>query len=384
MLSTDGGLSNSYPFLRRFVTTPHLPPSLGDGVLESPDDHATIHLLIPPPLPLNSEDIITVLRPNIHSESLPIIRTTLVPLDPPTTVEQATLWSEQYWPCTFNPASQTIQKAPPLRILRTTQVELDKPANLKSYFSLAERAAAECADGAPGRKVGAVIVDPEKQEVIAVAGDARWYRQPHDPMTAENHHHKLAEGRPEHHALMRAIAMVAEKEAQRRNDNENPSNTAAEEHTINLSGRAVTSFERLYAQAPHSRNNPNQSSQPGLPTPQSATRPDAYLCNGLDVYLTHEPCVACSMAMIHSRFRVCVFRRRMPKTGGLCAEKDDIGSDGKGLGYGLFWRRELNWRVLTFQYLPPLEDGGSEDGCGEEAGVGRKGDYDSGAAVFHA
>ncbi|ERF77007.1 hypothetical protein EPUS_06875 [Endocarpon pusillum Z07020] len=383
VLSTDGRLSNSYPFLRRFVTTPRLPPTLGDGVLESPDDHATIHLLIPPPLPLNSDDITTVLRPNIHSESLPIIRTTLVPLDPPTTVEQAALWSERYWPCTFNPASQTIQKAPPLRILRTTQAELDKPANLKSYFSLAERAAAECADGALGRRVAAVIVDPEKLEVLAVASDARWYGQRHDPSTAENHHHNLAEGRPEHHALMRAIAMVAEKEAHRGNDNENSRNTAAEEHTVNLGGRAVTLIERLYAQAPHFRNHPHQSLQPVAPNPQSAPRPDVYLCNGLDVYLTHEPCVACSMAMIHSRFRVCVFRRRMPKTGGLWAEKDDLGSDGKGLGYGLFWRRELNWRVLTFQYLPPLQ-GGGEDGCGEAAGVGENGAYDGGAAVFHA
>lgn len=386
VLSTEGGLSNSYPFLRRLVTTTHLPPSLGDGVLESPGDHATIHLLIPPPLPLNSDEITTVLRPNIRSESLPIIRTTLVPLDPPTTVEQAALWSEKYWPCTFNPASQTIQKAPPLRILRTTQAELDKPANLKSYFSLAERAAAECADRALGRRVAAVIIDPEKLEVIAVAGDARWYGQAHDPMAAENHHHKLAVGRPEHHALMRAIAMVAEKEARRRNDKENekPGNTAADKHTINLGDRAVTPIERLYAQAPHSRSQPDQSSHPGAPSPQSTPRPDAYLCNGLDVYLTHEPCVACSMAMIHSRFRVCVFWRRMPETGGLWAEKDDLGSsDGQGLGYGLFWRSELNWRVLTFQYLAPLE-GGSVDGCGEEAGVGTKGAYDARAAIFHA
>lgn len=384
MLLIDGEVPSSYPFLRRFITTPHLPLSLRSDV-RLHAGHATIHLLIPPPLPLNRDDIITLLRSNILSESLPIIRTTLIPLDPPSTVEQATLWSEKYWPCTFNPASQTIQKAPPLRVLRTTQAELDESTNLKSYFSLAECAAAACANGALGRKVAAVIVDPLMQEVIALAGDARWYGQSHDPMTEAKHHSKSIEGRPEHHALMRAIAMVAEKEVQRKN-NEDLSNTAAKEHTVNLGGKALTPTEKFYAHTPPSHNKVDRTLGSGLPTPQSGPRPDAYLCNGLDIYLTHEPCIACSMAMIHSRFRACIFQQRMPKTGGLCAEKHDRGSDGEGAGYGLFWRRELNWRVLTFQYLPPGE-GGGEHGCGQ-AGDGTWEHNDDGGggggAVFHA
>ncbi len=389
VLLPDGKVPSSYPFLRRFVATLHLPLSLRNGVRPQ-DGHATLHLLVPPPLPLNPDDIINVLQSNIHSGSLPIIRTALIPLDPPTTVEQAALWSEKYWPCTFNPSSQTIQKAPPLRVLRTTQAELDKAANLKSYFSLTERAAAECADGAVGRKVAAVIVDPLTQEVIALAGDARWYGQSHHPMRMANHQNELPEGRPEHHALMRAIAIVAEKEAQRHNDHESPSNTAAKEHHLNLGGKTLTPIENSYAQTTPSHTKVVPTLESGFPTPQSGPRPDAYLCNGLDVYLTHEPCIACSMAMIHSRFRACVFQRRMPKTGGLCAESDQRasggGGDGERVGYGLFWRSELNWRVLTFQYLPPWEGGGEdgrEDGSGQLGEEGRKGDYID-DEVFHA
>jgi tRNA-specific adenosine deaminase 3 len=69
---------------------------------------------------------------------------------------------------------------------------------------------------------------------------------------------------------------------------------------------------------------------------------DGYLCHDLEFYCTHEPCVMCSMAIVHSRFGRVIFKHRMPDTGGLCA-------DGK-LGHGLFWRKELNWTLLAWQW----------------------------------
>ncbi len=44
----------------------------------------------------------------------------------------------------------------------------------------------------------------------------------------------------------------------------------------------------------------------------------------------------------------------MPEAGGFCAEKD-----GGGLGYGMFWRKELNWRVMTFEYQHDTVEEGS-------------------------
>uniref|UniRef100_A0A8W7PHM9 CMP/dCMP-type deaminase domain-containing protein n=1 Tax=Anopheles coluzzii TaxID=1518534 RepID=A0A8W7PHM9_ANOCL len=42
-----------------------------------------------------------------------------------------------------------------------------------------------------------------------------------------------------------------------------------------------------------------------------------YLCTGYDVYLTHEPCIMCAMALVHSRVRRVFFHRPTPGRGAL-------------------------------------------------------------------
>ncbi|CAK7223595.1 hypothetical protein SCUCBS95973_005232 [Sporothrix curviconia] len=103
--------------------------------------------------------------------------------------------------------------------------------------------------------------------------------------------------------------------------------------------------------------------------------PDGYLCHGLELYVTHEPCAMCSMAILHSRMGKVIFANRMPLTGGLSAEDrilvasptsdgpyakkprtgqdkalDGISEGGSTHGLGLFWRRELNWSFLAWEW----------------------------------
>jgi len=197
-------------------------------------------------------------------------------------------------------------------------------------MALATYAAQEAQKERFGEAVGAVIVRREagKSHPVCLAVDARW--KGIEPRTGP--------GNVTAHAAMRAIGMVAQK----------LKGVHSGEHKFDsASGQSVEVTENdIFMDQP-------------LTAPETSIynahqiAADGYLCHNLEIYLTHEPCVMCSMAILHSRFGRIIFGQRMPLTGGICAETNaDQGSDGKlGLGLGLFWRKGLNWSLLGWQWV---------------------------------
>ncbi|EDO17113.1 hypothetical protein Kpol_1025p33 [Vanderwaltozyma polyspora DSM 70294] len=68
-----------------------------------------------------------------------------------------------------------------------------------------------------------------------------------------------------------------------------------------------------------------------------------YLCLNFDVYTTHEPCSMCSMALVHSRIKRCIFINQMNKTGCLKLHSGD--------SYCMQDNKLLNSKYEVFQWL---------------------------------
>ncbi|KAL2007659.1 hypothetical protein VTN00DRAFT_7641 [Thermoascus crustaceus] len=280
--------------------------------------------------------------------------------------------------------------------------------------------------------------------IVAVAGDARyarreggapslWESATSDNGTGPNPACKKydadLEGGPELHAMMRGIDMVASR---RRVEDfkDTPAELSSSSSSLSSSlAPELTPLERHFLYAPpaasrlstqtqtqaaqaqeqgQKRKRENEQEQQGEAHPSDPNPPcisdsntqlpsistsrilprsqGGYLCTGLDVYITHEPCLSCCMGMLLSRFRAVIFPRRgRMAMGGLASEpvvspvpdSDDEeehpttrtgtgenerekkkpeteGKEGKEEErnyYGLHWRKELNWRALGFEFV---------------------------------
>ncbi|KAL8709802.1 MAG: hypothetical protein Q9220_005588, partial [cf. Caloplaca sp. 1 TL-2023] len=344
-------------------TASPLTETIHPGITDAPPQ--SLYLLACPsttlPLPTLSTLLASFLPPSSSSPPPPIL-TIPVPLYPPTSSSQATLWSRTHWPTIykkhnpFGPQPSGLAKA-----------ESEIRDQVDGFMALASQAGKDAQEQGRGGAVGAVVVLPEAQEgggkVVVVAGDGRWIGG-----KFEKGEEGRGNGNPMAHAVMRAIGLVARKRRELA--------AASSSSAISFaSGRSPSGKEDarsgIEGGSNHFHATPLSDLERAFYHQGNSIPPNGYLCLNLDIYVSHEPCVMCSMALLHSRFGRVVFGKRMPRTGGLTAEtrKEDSGNKAKGqqgLGYGLFWRQELNWRMLGWQWEAEDEDGGHEGTVKEE------------------
>jgi tRNA-specific adenosine deaminase 3 len=333
----------SVPHLRRCAKPSDLPVHLKARFMnESPQSRQIhtgksnwIYIIVGPESMIDRNEVMRVLSAIEGMEEGVFLESIPVPMVSPTSQVQAAMWSQQFWPALYR-KNHPLGPHPAMIARQTDEIAGDAAI----WMGLAHRMAQQTAEAGFGEPIGVCIIQREegKTRLVALAADCRWRYQDRNVPGCT--------GNPMAHAAMRAISMVAQKLVR------------AEKDKAETKARAPPMLEFEAFQ-----------DEPVLPDEKRVfhlehPNPDGYLCHGLEMYLTHEPCVMCSMAILHSRMGKVVFRHRMPLTGGMCAE--DRGSDHPALngadggrGLGLFWRRELNWSMVAWEWessgcLPPL------------------------------
>ncbi|CAM1510403.1 Fc.00g007380.m01.CDS01 [Cosmosporella sp. VM-42] len=329
--------ANPLPHLRRCAKPTDLPAHLKTQFMNDTPAGRQIHvakstwiyIIVGEVKDFGKEELIETLSRIEGIEKNLFIGAIPIPLLAPTSQVQAAMWSSQFWPTVYR-KNNPLGPHPSMVARGTDQIKDD--ASL--WMALAHRVAVQAKEAGIGEAIGAVIVQREggKAELVGLAGDARWHQErsnglggPLNPMT---------------HAVLRAVSMVAQKLVRHeRRGSGLPVNKANLEYDA-FQDTPLLDLERECFVQEH----PNK---------------DGYLCHGLELYVTHEPCVACSMGILHSRMGKAVFSRHMPRSGGLSS---DDRPDGGGRGLGLFWRRELNWSLMAWEWerdgvpdLPSLE-----------------------------
>ncbi|KAK5131331.1 hypothetical protein LTR08_000997 [Meristemomyces frigidus] len=333
------------------------------------------------------------------------IKEITVPRLAPTSPEQALTWSDVYWPTFYRKTNPF--GAHPSSIERA-EIDLQQATEdnigVEQAMELAEFAGSLTEKESLGICTGCVIVErvEDKTEIIAVAGDARRRPLPseggsdallnaddtidtsfstspdgtkagasanertkarRDKRKRQKAAAKAAEeaeisgccsGNVMSHAVMRAIGMVGRKRLRVASQ---PVSTAAAKAESNFAAAGLEHNEEardaFFLDLPINPTEEQYFVKDNL-------KPDGYLCLKLEIFLTHEPCMMCSMALVHSRVGRVIFKHRMPKTGGLTAELVSNDSGPVGLGYGLCWRKELNWQFMCWEYTAAQKAAGGD------------------------
>lgn len=310
----------------------------------------TMYLLICPTTAIALDELGKILRrlsPFKEEATEPKIGQSRVPAVAPLTAEEAQQWSLDYWPTIYRKSNPF---GPHPALVARGEREIMSAPGVQSYFDMARAAGLAARARGLGIGVGCVVIErfsPTDAHVVAVAADARHCGLSDDAASSISGHatHNVAA-----HAVLRAIGMVARKRVRRSTRPPKALQRHATESDVHSTAHSTHSAGphpvKHVSNAPESIET-SLLDYPLTPMEEESFRgndlvPDGYLCVGLEMYTTHEPCLMCSMAIVHSRFGRCVFGQSMPKSGGLNAEG--------GLGYGLFWRSELNWKMPCWRY----------------------------------
>lgn len=286
-------------------------------VLSNENKQPTVYFLLGLESNISFDSALELLAP-LHLPSANALqlqlRTINVPRLPPTCDDQASLWSQHFWPTVYKKHNPF---GPHPSIVSRAEDEMQTFAG--EWMSFAESAGVDVSELGIGEPIGAVVVDRTSSRaptVVIVAGDARWHGASE----------KKGSGNVLAHAVMRAIGLIARKRRALLGDliqAGSASNTTCYFEDQPLTPAEIDAYSR------------------------DTLAPGGYLCLGLDIYVTHEPCTMCSMAILHSRFERIVFWEGLPQTGGLAVEPS---SSSRSLSYGLFWRPELSWKLLAWQW----------------------------------
>ncbi|KAL2066222.1 hypothetical protein VTL71DRAFT_2293 [Oculimacula yallundae] len=376
LLPQDGGID--FQHLRRFAKLKDLPSHVCE-MLANSSLTAELFLIAGPVSEIPSTDLLLALSSVIVDVKIVEVN---VPMLAPTSREQALAWTAKYWPTVYKKSNPF---GPHPSIVERAEDEMR--GEVERYMDLAENVAVEASGDGGGEKVGVVVVERRDGQgrIVAVAGDSRWLSWDREG---------CGSGNIFAHAVMRAIGMVAGGLKARedigvvsdQNDTDlkegitgfgtdaelNSSLPAAAESDRGIINTTLGSAESpklsqsLFENPIDPLKKPSTSESNGIADifkdePLSTLEKqhydpsgneNGYLCHELEIYCTHEPCVMCSMAIVHSRFGRVMFKRRMAETGGLCADGE--------LGHGLFWRKELNWTLLGWQWLHEGDGKGKE------------------------
>lgn len=318
------------PHLRRCAKPVDLPPHLKLQFMHDDASSRQIHtgksqwiyIIIGPESQLSKQELIDGLSQVEGMSGGPWLASVPVPSLAPTSQVQAAMWSEQFWPCVYR-KNNPLGPHPSMVTRHTDDIKSDASI----WMALAHEVADQGKEAGYGEPMGACIIyrGPEGCRIVALATDARWHKQAKTGCT----------GNPMAHSVMRAISMVAQKLVR------------AEQRAAKTGPEPILEFEAF-------QDKPLLEAEERVFREDHPT-PDGYLCHDLELYLTHEPCVMCSMAILHSRMGKVVFCERMTLTGGLTAEvrghnQPHLAEFGGGHGLGLFWRRELNWSLVAWEW----------------------------------